>query len=97
MRGERCFATKEGALEFHAGLMATIQKAGGAEELLELINKAGDEDGEGQDGANLVERTAMKQKISDSRQTTTSEVLDLGRFTACWADDTSEELRWRGG
>jgi hypothetical protein len=32
--------------------MATIQKAGGAEELLELINKAGDEDGEGQDGAN---------------------------------------------
>ena len=51
-RGERCFATKEGALEFHAGLMATIQKAGGAEELLELINKAGDEDGEGQDGAN---------------------------------------------
>jgi hypothetical protein len=44
-----------------------------------------------------VERTAMKQKISDSRQTTTSEVLDLGRFTACWADDTSEELRWRGG
>ena len=52
MRGERCFATKEGALEFHAGLMATIQKAGDAEELLELINKAGDEDGEGQDGAN---------------------------------------------
>ena len=48
---------KEGALEFHAGLMATIQKAGDAEELLELINKAGDEDGEGQDGANLVERT----------------------------------------
>ena len=48
---------KEGALEFHAGLMATIQKEGGAEELLELINKAGDEDGEGQDGANLVERT----------------------------------------
>ena len=39
----------------------------------------------------------MKQKISDSRQTTTSEVLDLGRFTACLADDTSEELRWRGG
>ena len=39
----------------------------------------------------------MKQKISDSRQTTTSEVLDLGRFTACWADDTSEELRWRSG
>jgi hypothetical protein len=52
MRGERCFATKEGALEFHAGLMGTIQKAGDAEELLELINKAGDEDGEGQDGAN---------------------------------------------
>jgi hypothetical protein len=32
--------------------MATIQKEGGAEELLEFINKAGDEDGEGQDGAN---------------------------------------------
>ena len=44
MRGERSFATKEGALEFHAGLMATIQKEGGADELLELINKAGDAD-----------------------------------------------------
>jgi len=32
--------------------MATIQKDGGAEELLGLINKAGDGDGEGQDGAN---------------------------------------------
>jgi len=40
-----------------------------------------------------VERTALKQKISDSRQTNTSEVLDLGRFTACWADNTSEELQ----
>ena len=35
----------------------------------------------------------MKQKISDSRQTTTSEVLNLGRFTACWADNTLEELQ----
>ena len=39
MRGQRCFATKEGALEFHAGLMATIQKEGGAEELLEFITR----------------------------------------------------------
>jgi len=35
----------------------------------------------------------MKQQISDSRQTTTSEVLNLGRFTACWADNTLEELQ----
>lgn len=52
-RGENvALRPKEGALEFHAGLMATIQKEGGAEELLGLINKAGDGDGEGQDGAN---------------------------------------------
>src|SRR5271166_3239958 len=52
MRGERCFATKRRRAGISRGPYGHHSKGGGAEELLGLINKAGDGDGEGQDGAN---------------------------------------------